>query len=163
MTHNTTDTAAPLAFSPIELSQREQAERIRLACGNTLYVYSFASLFAWQEDEQYEICLRDDAFLIKNGAAGAHTYLFPCGTDEAKKDLIDTLLQYEQPVFTSLTDKDKHFLEKAYPQQFSFDEIRDEFIYLYDRKEQVALEGKAFRNLRRNINAGRAKAFLEEA
>lgn len=150
--------AQPLIFEPIELSQKERAEAIRKDCGNTLYVYTFASLFAWQSDEQYEICFNNNAFIIKNGKAGENVYLFPCGDDNDKRELINSLLLSEKPVFTSVTDEDKSFLEKEFPGKFSFEECRDDFIYLYDRKDQVELKGKAFKKLRQHINSGRSKA-----
>ena len=53
-------------FSPVALQQKEQIERIRAASGCTLYTYTFPTLFVWQADEQFEIFLRDDAFLVKN-------------------------------------------------------------------------------------------------
>ena len=157
MNTNTT-MAQPLRFEPISLSHKEKAETIRKAFGNTLYVYTFASLFAWRTDEQYEICFLDNAFIVKNGSEGENAYLFPCGDDGDKKRLIDSLIQYEKPVFTSLTDEDKRFLEKEYPEKFTFNECRDEFVYLYDRDEQVELKGKRFRTLRRNVNSGRSNA-----
>lgn len=148
----------PLVFSPISLSQKERVEAIRKAYGNTLYVYTFASLFAWQTVEQYEICFDNAAFIIKSGVVGKNAYLFPCGADSDKKHLIDSLLAYDKPCFYSVTDEDKRFLENEYPNRFAFEEYRDEFIYLYDRKKQVELKGKAFKNLRHNVNAGRSMA-----
>ena len=155
-----TDThiSQPLSFEPISLTHRDKVEAIRTAFGNTLYVYTFASLFSWQANEQYEICFHNNAFVIKNGAVAENAYLFPCGDNEDKKALIDALLQYENPDFYSLTDEDKQFLENEYPGVFEYTDCRDEFIYLYDRKDQVELKGKAFRNLRKHINSGRAKA-----
>ena len=153
-----TDVAQALEFEPVSLSHRERVESIRRACGNTLYVYTFASLFAWQTDEQYEICFHDNAFIVKNGANGDNAYLFPCGADSDKKALIDTLLQYEKPVFSSVTDEDKEFLENGYPDCFKFEECRDEFIYIYDREEQVALKGRTFKSLRHHVNQGRSRA-----
>lgn len=151
--------AQPLIFEPISLAHKERAEAIRKAYGNTLYVYTFASLFAWQADEQYEICFFGNAFIVKNGAEGENAYLFPCGEDGDKKKLIDSLLQYEKPLFCSMTDEDRLFLENEYPDHFTFEECRDEFIYLYDRAEQVELRGKAFKGLRHNVNSGRSKAI----
>lgn len=147
-----------LDFEPITLSHRERVESIRKTCGSTLYVYGFTSLFAWQAEEQYSICFYGNAFLIKNGAQGENAYLFPCGESADKKALIDALLLKESPVFYSLTDEDKCFLEKEYARQFSFEECRDEFVYLFDREAQIALKGTDFKRLRHKIRAGRAGA-----
>lgn len=136
----------------------KQVEAIRKAYGNTLYVYDFVSLFTWQEYEAYEICFGDEAFIVKDGAFGENAFLFPCGKQESKKKFIDAVLCYDNPVFSSLTDEDKLFLEKEYPGRFVFEECRDEFPYLYDKKEQIELKGKAYKSLRHQINTGRAVA-----
>ena len=81
-----------IRFTSITLSQMETVESIRIKSCSTMYVYTFASLFAWQEHEGYGIYISDDAFLVKHGIRGEDVYLFPCGTEEGKKRLIDALL-----------------------------------------------------------------------
>lgn len=147
-----------LQFTPITLSLKEKVEAIRKKCGNTLYLNTFASLFSWSEDEQYEICITEGAFIVKNGVEGENAYMFPVGNESAKLKLIDALMEYEKPVFVSVTDEDKALLEKAYPDIFSFEECRNEFIYLYDKDEQLELRGKKFKSVRHNINSGRSFA-----
>ena len=147
-----------LKFKPIELSQMKQVESIRVSSGNTLYVHSFVSLFTWQEYEQYEIYIGDDAFIVKNGTFGENAYLFPCGSRDGKKRLIDSLLVSENLVFSSLTDDDRTFLESEYPDRFVFEECRDEYPYLYDKESQILMEGKEYKRLRHRINQGRAIA-----
>ena len=156
----TSDTSNPssLQFTPITLSQRDQIEAIRAKSGSTLYVYTFASLFAWQVHEGYGICLSRDAFLVKHGVRGENVYLFPCGTDSGKKQLIDTLLREGRPVFSCVSDEDKVFLERTYPGGFRFEACRDDYPYLYDRDEQIAMAGKEFKSLRHQVNLGRAAA-----
>ena len=157
----TSDNSNPssLQFTPITLSQMDRVEAIRAASGSTLYVYLFASLYVWQEHEGYSICISDDAFLVKYGARGENAYLFPCGTDSGKKRLIDALLESGgSPVFSYVEDEDKLFLENTYPDRFFFTTCRDDYPYLYDKDEQIALTGRDFKSLRHQINLGRAAA-----
>ena len=121
-----------------------------------MYVYTFASLFVWQEHEGYEIYISDDAFLVRHGVRGENAYLFPCGTESGKKRLIDLLLSDGSAVFTFVTDEDKLFLESRYPGVFRFTACRDDYPYLYDKEEQIALPGKDFKNLRHQVNIGRS-------
>ena len=148
----------PLEFVPVSLSLRGQVEAIRVACGSTLYVYTFVSLYSWREYERYEICLRDDAFLVKDGLGGDNEYLFPCGGEKGKRELIGALLRREAPVFYSVTDGDRRFLESAYPGRFRFEDCRDEYPYLYDKDGQIAMAGKEYKNLRHQVNLGRGAA-----
>ena len=152
------DAPSILSFTPLSLEQRRRIEEIRIASGSTLYVYTFASLFAWQAFERYEICFGEDAFLVKDGAGGDNEYLYPCGSEAGKKALIDALLTREAPVFYSVTDADRRFLERTYPGRFSFEDCRDEYPYLYDKAAQIALEGKEYKSLRHQVNLGRAAA-----
>ena len=153
-----TQAAKPLEFEPITLSHREKIEAIRKNSGNTQYLYTFASLFTWQKDEQYEIYIDGDAFIIKNGAEGEQAYLFPCGSYEGKKRLIDKLIQFEKPELFSLSDDDKAFLEKEYPDRFDFTDRREEYSYIYDKKAQIELSGKDYKRIRHKVNTGRATA-----
>ena len=149
---------APPVFTPIELSQRDRVEAIRTASGSALYGYTFVSLFTWQEYEDYSVCIRDDAFLVKNAAAGDDAYLFPCGTKRGKKEFIDALTASGAPVFSFITDGDRRFLEEEYPGMFLFEDCRDEYSYIYDVEEQIAMRGREFKNLRHHVHSGRAAA-----
>ena len=145
-------------FKAITFAQMEQSEAIRTASGSTLYVYTFPSLFSWRNDEEYGICLTEDAFLVKYGARGENAYLFPCGTEEGKIRFVDSLLRRETPVFYYIDDKDKAFLEKTYPGVFGYEECRDDFPYLYDKESQIRLAGRENKGLRHKVNIGRAVA-----
>ena len=147
-----------LLFDNIVLDQKEQVEAIRSISGNTIYTYTFTTLFSWKNIELYEICLSDEAYLVRNGKRGNNAYLFPCGTESGKKQLLDALLECEKPVFYFVSDEDKEFLEKSFPGRFVFSECRDDFPYLYDKDDQIALIGKNYRKLRNRINKGRNMA-----
>lgn len=154
------DTSKPftLQFTPVTLPQIDLVESVRAGSGNDLYVHTFASLYAWQSSERYCICVTDDAFLVKYGARGGNAYLFPCGTDAGKKRMIDALLREESPVFYYVGDGDRSFLEREYPGRFSFTACRDDYPYLYDKNEQIALAGKEYKSLRHQVNIGRDTA-----
>lgn len=158
MTFDASKAPDTLSFSPISFSHKDDIETVRAASGSTLYVYTFASLFSWQESEGYGICFSGDAFLIKYGARGENAYLFPCGAEDGKKRLIDALLKRETPTFYYIGDGDKEFLENAYPGRFCFEECRDDFPYLYDKDSQIALAGKENKGLRHKVNLGRSIA-----
>ena len=147
-----------LRFRRITLSQIDQVESIRSGSGSTLHVYTFASLYSWQKSEQYSICLSDDAYIIRYGSRGNNAYLFPCGSASGKKKLINELLLHESPVFFYVSDSDRCFLEKEYPGIFSFTDCRDDYPYLYDKDEQIALPGKEYKSLRHQVNLGRSVA-----
>ncbi len=148
----------PIRFTHLTLSQMKTAEAIRIRSGSTMYFYTFASLYAWQEHEGYEIHISDDAFVIKHGVRGDNAYLLPCGTESGKKRLTDALLSSCHPVFSFLTDEDKLFLQRNYPGKFAFSACRDDYLYLYDKDAQIALEGKDFKTLRSHVRTGHASA-----
>ena len=149
---------APLAFGPVELSQMDRVEAIRAASGSTLYVYAFASMFVWQEAERYSICISDDAFVVRHGVRGENVYMFPCGSDNGKKRLIDALMSEGSPSFSYVTDEDRAFLENEYPGKFCFIDCRDDYPYLYDKDEQIALAGKNYKTLKSHVHSGLASA-----
>lgn len=147
-----------LQFTPITLPQMDRVEAIRAASGSTLYAYTFASLFAWQEHEGYSICISNDAFLVRHRVRGEDVYMFPCGSAEGKKRLIDALLLSSTPTFSYVTDEERAFLEAEYPGKYAFEACRDDCPYLYDKDAQIALTGKEFKGLRHQVNLGRSVA-----
>ncbi len=150
--------ATALRFSPITLSQARRVEEIRAASGSTLYVYTFASMFAWEKAERYAICISDDAFVVRHGVRGDDVYMFPCGSEGGKKRLIDALMAGGSPSFSYVTDEDMAFLQREYPGKFSFVDCRDDYPYLYDRDDQIALAGKNYKTLRNHVHSGLASA-----
>lgn len=152
------DGETALRFTPITLSMMDRVEGIRAASGSTLYVYTFASMFVWQEAEGYAICLSDDAFVVRHGVRGDGVYMFPCGSAAGKKRLIDALVRDGSPSFSYVTDEDRAFLESEYPGKFSFTDCRDDYPYLYDRADQIALSGKNYKTLKHHVKTGLASA-----
>ena len=136
----------------------DRVEAIRAVSGSTLYVYTFASLFVWQEAERYSICISSDAFVVRHGVRGDDVYMFPCGSASGKKRLIDALMEGGSPSFSYVTDEDKAFLENEYPGKFSFVDCRDDYPYLYNRDDQIALKGKNYKTLRNHVHSGLASA-----
>ena len=126
-------TASSLSFTDITISDKEQIESIRAISGNTLYTYTFTTLFAWKDAERYKICLKNDAYLVKNGSRGSNAYLFPCGSEEGKIKLSDELISRERPVFYFVSNEDKAFLEKNYLGKFQYVDCRNDYPYLYDK------------------------------
>ena len=153
-----------MPFTPVSLGMKDRMEAVRRSSGSTLYTYTFASLFAWQDSAGYRVCLSDGAFVVLDASRGEQAYLFPCGTEKGRLRLLDALLEGGSPAFYCVTDADRAFLERAYPDRFAFTDCRDDYPYLYDRDAQIALRGKEYKNLRHQIHLGRdvAKVWTTE-
>ncbi len=142
-------------FTEITLAQQEQIEKIRRVNGHRLSSHAFSSLFIWEKRMQLSIALWPDGFCVRRQDGQPGRYFFPCGTDAAKRRMIAGLLKDGAQSFQYVRREDMCFLEESFPGVFSFTEARDDWEYLYDRKEQVSLAGGHFRHLRGKVNRGR--------
>lgn len=144
-----------LTFEKLTLPDKDRLEKIRGISGNSVYTYTFPTLFSWQEEEDYSVCFSDSAFLVKNGARGANAYLAPCGTEDGVCSMMNALFESGSFELSFVSDTDKALLENRFPGRIRFEECRNDFPYLYDRLAQVELAGKQYKKLRHKINHGK--------
>ncbi len=146
---------AVLKFTSIELFQKDRIDRIRRSCGHTLSSHAFSSLYLWKDRMRLKVYLSERLFCVKCESKDTSEYFFPCGAEDEKQYIISKLLDKDKPTFRYLRDKDREFLDKYFPGRFYYESIREDWEYIYDREEQVRLEGSRFKHLRSKVQRGR--------
>ncbi len=140
-------------FEPISIGHRNNIENIRKKQNHLLSSHAFSSVFLWRNKMKLGISLNDRLFCIKREDLSNH-YFFPCGDEEDKKELISRLMAQGNVVFQYIREEDKMFLEQHFPGKFEFCAARDDWEYIYDRQEQVKMEGGSFKHLRAKVHKG---------
>lgn len=146
---------------PITLADRAAVETIRAAAGHTLSAYAFSSLFLWQEGLGLSLCLGRDAFFVRARSQGENAWFFPCGSEAASVEFLQTMLATQNFTLRNLRAEDVAFLAARFPDRFLFQETRSDAEYLYLRQEQVMLTGKAFKNLRGKVHRAQNRSRWE--
>lgn len=146
-------------FKPIRLADKEQVNRIRLEQGHFTSSHLFSSLYLWKDVMKLEICLTEQAFMIRQDK----DYFFPCGNTEAKTDFIRQTVLPEHARLWYLREEDARFLEEHFAGQFMTEEDGAHSEYVYLLEEQVNLQGGSFAHTRKKIRHANAQYYLTYA
>ena len=147
-----------MQFQKIALSMRARVEAIRLLAGHRASSHAFSSLFLWGEEKGYEIMLSDEVFLVR----GDGFYFFPCGSADGVFKILTDLKNENIPLtFCYAREEDLSAAGAVFGDTLSV--VRDESAreYLYDRAEQVAMQGKRFTYQRAKCNKARRLGVIE--
>lgn len=142
-----------LEFKKIEIEDVDVFNRfIKLdterSCENT-----FINLFMWQSCYNNMIAVENDTLFIKSGSGENQSFALPIGGDI--KSGVEKIKEYcnEKPVFW-LQDSERFEEFKAiYGNEYTLEEIRENFDYIYLRENLATLQGKKFHSKRNHINS----------
>lgn len=152
-----------MILESITLHHCAPIEQIRRRQGHESSSHAFLSLFLWQEEMGLELLLTQDMFAVKCNRRGGNCWFFPCGTQEAVMDFLrHQIVANGEPLrLCYMRQEDKELLEHAFPDCFAITPVFEDDEYLYDREEQILLQGKNFRHHRNSLNRLKQKYALE--
>lgn len=144
-------------FKALELKDQAWMAPLLLAADLQNSQYSFANLFAWRVIYPYYVARADDCLLIKGiNLDGTPSYFFPVGPGELKPLLLAMRQDAAKAGFPfkliGLTPENLAVLNRLFPDQFKFIEIRDLFDYVYLLEHLAGLPGRRFAAKRNHIN-----------
>ncbi len=159
-----------IAFSPIEVSDRELFLPF-LADGKVRGCeFTFVNLFAWGEQSYASLC----GHIVLFSRFGDRTvYPFPIGTGD-KKAVLDAVIEDARARgircrITGMREEDKDILASLYPGKFRYTFDEGSFDYVYDINDLADLPGKKYHVKRTHLNrfaeaypAAKAEALCEE-
>lgn len=123
--------------------------------------YCLSNIFNWRCAYNSQIAFINNFFVIKLHLPEP-AYLFPAGFGDITP-VIDALIADAKECgaafrLVGIEPKAKQQLEQLLPHKFVFEELRDNFDYVYSREKLATLAGKKLHSKRTNINH-----FLKEA
>ena len=140
-----------LEFRKAQISDREAICSILQKSPCPAMEYNFTLLFMWQNEYGMEFATENDMLFIRGGRK-EKSYLFPCADD--LKAAMERLFELcpDGLSFYSVTETQKEFLEREYPQKFTFTENRNMGDYIYLTENLSELKGKKLSSKRNHIN-----------
>lgn len=123
-----------------ELFQKYQPESFEFTAG---------SIIGWSSCYDVEISCVDDCFVSK--VVGENSFCVPFGKNRMQV-FAEILDKYQNPSFFSVLETEKDEIESLYPGYFEFEDIRDEYEYVYKREELANLKGKSNHSKRNHIS-----------
>lgn len=123
--------------------------------------YSFAQTFAWRKAYHIEVCVREQGLLFTS-QFGEDPYglVAPLEFDPRVpiaplvEDMLEHFRRLGKPFFLKyVCPQVREKLEREMPERFVFLPARDDFEYVYNTSDLIALSGKKYHGKRNHINA----------
>lgn len=148
-----------MTFHPLTLSDREAMQAVTLHSGRRNCNYTFANLVGWQFWYYTEVCVLENAVVLRYTFEGQRAYMV-CTAEALPLELIEALFE------DSHGDLRLMGLEDAQVEQLStfnfqlstnVEPDRDQYDYIYRRADLAALHGRHLDAKRNHIHRFRAE------
>ena len=143
-----------MMLETITLQLYDDVEQIRRRYGHDTSSHAFLSLFLWQEALGLQLYVTTDMFAVKCNQRGENCWFFPCGDTEKIKDFLHHQLEASTAPLRLcyMREEDAELLNREFCGRFSLTFAPNDDEYLYDREQQLLLQGKEFRHHRNSLN-----------
>ena len=147
-----------IEFHRLQLSQKEEYEKILFSCPPRGCEYSFANLTLWGRQQA--------AFLHGCVAFFSHfygrsVYPYPIGPGDRRAVIEEILLDARERGIpcriTGMTEADREELERWFPHAFTFRADRNSCDYVYATDDLADLKGRKFQKKRNHFNRFRTE------
>ena len=154
-----------LAFHPLTLIDREVMQAVTLPFGRRNCNYNFANLVGWQFLFGTEVCVLEDAVVLRYTFDGQRAYMV-CTSEALSQELIEALLEDSKGDFSDGTECGAAMTligleDSQVPQLSGFlisvESIRDRYDYIYCRTDLATLHGKHLDGKRNHIRRFRTQ------
>ena len=148
-----------LKFHTLTIADREAVQAVSLNAGRRNCNYNFANLVGWQFWFQTQVCVLDDAVVLRYTFQGRHQYMVGTARD-LPLELIEALREESQGTVTirGLEDSQVEAL-RQHESRFTIEveAIRNQYDYIYQRATLASLRGRGLNAKRNHINRFRAE------
>jgi len=148
-----------LAFHQLTLSDREAMQAVTFHAGRRNCNYTFANLVGWRFWFDTEVCVLENAVLLRYTFRGERAYMV-CSADAIPLELVEALLDDSKGNLTliGLEDSQVAQLQTSNSKfQTSVERVRNQYDYIYRRTDLAMLNGRHFNAKRNHIHRFRAE------
>ena len=148
-----------MTFHSLTLSDREAMQAVTLPSGRRNCNYTFANLVGWQFWYYTEVCVLENAVVLRYTFDGQRAYMV-CAAEDLSLELIEALFDDSNGDLTLIGLEDSQVAQfSIFNLQFSIttESVRDQYDYIYRRIDLATLHGKHLDAKRNHINRFRAE------
>lgn len=158
-----------LTFHPLTLSDREAMQAVTLHSGRRNCNYTFANLVGWQFWYNTEVCVLDNAVVLRYTFDGQRAYMV-CTSEALSQELLEALWDDSHGELTLIGLEDSQLAQWSKDNQrllptgknkgqwsISSSPLRDQYDYIYRRTDLATLHGKHLDAKRNHIRRFRSK------
>ncbi|MBR6437576.1 MAG: DUF2156 domain-containing protein [Bacteroidales bacterium] len=148
-----------LSFHQLTLSDREAVQAVMLHAGRRNCNYTFANLVGWQFWYYTEVCVLENAVMLRYTFDGQRAYMV-CTAEDLSLELIEALVKDSNGNLTLIGLEDSQasqLLTLNSQLSISVEPIRNQYDYIYRRTDLATLHGKHLNAKRNHIHRFRAE------
>ena len=158
-----------MTFHPLTLVDREAMQAVTLRSGRRNCNYTFANLVGWQFLFGTEVCVLENAVVLRYTFDGQRAYMV-CTSETLSQELIEALFDDSDGDLTLIGLEDSQVAQLsarlcrlARPRTLSsklstnIEPVRDQYDYIYRRTDLVTLHGRHLDAKRNHIHRFRAE------
>lgn len=144
-------------FKKVELDDKKWMDPLIVAADLQGCHQNFTNIFAWSEINNYRVARVHDYLVVKGGnRSDGPYYFYPTGWGDLKT-VIEIMKQdaaecQHKFQLAGLSPANMESLNRVFPEIFAYQEIRDDFDYVYLLDKLVTLAGKKLQAKRNHIN-----------
>jgi len=150
-----------MTFHHLSLSDREAMQAVTLPSGRRNCNYTFANLVGWQFWYYTEVCVLENAVVLRYTFEGQRAYMV-CTSEALSLELIEALFDDSNGDLTLIGLEESQVAQLSarlsrVPFSFSVEPVRDQYDYIYCRTNLATLHGKHLNAKRNHIHRFRAE------
>jgi len=148
-----------MTFHQLELSDRKAMQAVTLPSGRRNCNYTFANLLGWQFLFGTEVCVLENAVVLRYTFNGQRAYMV-CTSEALSLGLIEALNEDSNGDLTLIGLEDSQVAQcSMFNGQWSIstEPVRDQYDYIYRRTDLATLHGRHLNAKRNHINRFRAE------
>jgi len=148
-----------LEFKDFSIEDKELFDKYLLPYRFETSTYTFTTLLVWRKACEMQYAIYRDALILKRiGHDGTTTFMQPLGyRKEDLRDIVKEMQSYkaDHRMDYLLKDIEEPFIKEfreVFGDEFTIEEDRDNFDYVYDRDRLVSLSGKILHKKKNHYN-----------
>ena len=148
-----------LTFHPLTLFDREAMQAVTLPSGRRNCNYTFANLVGWQFWYYTEVCVLENAVVLRYTFDGQRAYMV-CMSEALSLELIEALFDDSNGDLTLIGLEDSQVAQLSIVNgqwSISVEPLRDQYDYIYRRTDLATLHGRHLDAKRNHIHRFRAE------
>ena len=148
-----------MTFHPLTLFDREAMQAVTLPSGRRNCNYTFANLVGWQFWYYTEVCVLENAVVLRYTFDGQREYML-CTSEALSLELIEALFDDSNGDLTLMGLEDSQVAQLLILNSklsITTEPVRDQYDYIYRRTDLATLHGKHLDAKRNHIHRFRAE------
>ncbi len=145
-----------LAFHHLTLDDMNAVQQVSLAAGRRNCSFTFANLIGWQFWFDTEVCVCQEAVLLRFNIDGRRAYMVcsarPCALSLLEQLCLDACDAGPALLLMGLEDDCAAYIQQLLPERVTVEPRRNQYDYIYLRQELAEVKGKKLKAKRNHIN-----------